>query len=73
MTNDAAIRNLTACVVLDWPVVGFVADSNYPNTTASNIFRDWLRYMLDGTLPPGVRVYCGVALPDFPLPSNQTD
>lgn len=58
MTDAQAIKSLKIAVLCNWLGYG-------------NIWRDFLRYMLDGTLPPGTRVYCDtatnttVSIPDF--------
>lgn len=71
MTDATALRNVALAEQVDWPVSGFESDPNFPLTSVGSIWRDWLKYLLDGTLPPGTRVYCGVAVPDFPLaPAN---
>lgn len=67
MTDKEAVQNVLACIELDWPTTGFVANSSYPNTNANNFWRDLLRFLLDGTLPPGTKVFCGVSIPAFPL------
>jgi hypothetical protein len=70
MTDDKAVQNVLCCKALAWPTTGFTPNSNYPNVTADS-FRDWLlRYLIDGTLPPGTRAFCGVAIPSFPLSSG---
>jgi len=67
MTDDKAVQNVIACDLLDWPTPSYAYDENFPNTTAGSLWRDLLKYLLDGTLPPGTRVFCGVSVPDFPL------
>lgn len=67
MTDDAALRNAALCDQVDWPSTGYTYDSAYPNVTADNVWHWLIRYLLDGTLPPGTRVFCGVTIPGFPL------
>ena len=67
MTDAIALRNAALCDQVDWTAADYEYDSAYPNVTADNVWHWLIRYLLDGTLPPGTRVFCGVTIPDFPL------
>lgn len=54
----------------DWSTSGFVADANYPDVTADNLWQKWFWYIFKGQLAPGTRVFCGVTLPAFSTDVN---
>lgn len=56
--------NLRVAIATGWPTTGFVADPNYPDVTADNLWSRWLYFYLYGNLPNETR-FCGVDLPDF--------
>ncbi len=56
--------NLRTAIAANWPTTGFVADPNYPDVTADNLWSKWLYFYLYGNLPNETR-FCGVDLPDF--------
>lgn len=55
--------DIRTCLACGWSTSGFTADTVHPGASAANLWRDWLRYMLDGTFDPSHRVYCGITLP----------
>ena len=68
MTDDEQARaDLQWCIDHNVPPTGFVADPNYPDVTITSIWGDWLKYLINGTLPQGTRVFCHVTLPHTPI------
>lgn len=65
MTNAQAVKCAWIAHLIGASTSGFTADSNHPNVTASNVWYWYWRYISNGELPPGTRVYCGLALPDY--------
>lgn len=73
MTDAQLQKVLKACIILDYPAIGFVADPAYPTVTASNLWQEWyqriLWYLIDpldpNAIPPGHRVFCAVTAPDW--------
>ena len=57
--------DLRVCIRVQWPVTGFVADPQYPQVTAANLWSEWLDWLLHQNFPQDHRVFCGVACPKF--------
>ena len=57
--------DLRQCIANNTPVVGYEADPNYPEIVLDGFWSLWLKRLLNGGLPPGTRVLCGITLPAF--------
>lgn len=65
MTNNDAPKCAWIASLVGYSTTGFTADSKYTQVNPGNIWYWFWRYLMNGELPPGQRVFCGLALPDY--------